>query len=407
MTRIPVYLVFLWCAMALGSLAQEPPREARIGVLAFRGSDQVQDKWQNLSTYLNATIPEWTFSIIPMTLSSAFEQIETEQLDFVVTNPGHFVDLNGIHRMSVIASRLQRKSDGSLTGKFGSTIFALKRSGISTLQDVKGKTVAAVDRYAFGGFQLAWSEFDRAGIDLHTDPAALRFVGFPMDQIVRLVQEGGVDVGIVRSGLIEELAAEGRVDPAELEFLNSSATYGHPDITSTRLVPEWTFSALATTDPVLRDRVALTLLQSGSSPAAQKAGMIDNWSAPVSYHSVVELRRRFDSSLAVNAQRENGLTRLKFWIVFAALPIVLLAGWVLWLFHSKRKEAGRSGPVNAGGVSLTQREEQVLKFVAQGHSTKEIAKELGISPKTVEFHRANLLKKFGARTSSQLVAMAT
>ena len=37
----------------------------------------------------------------------------------------------------------------------------------------------------------------------------------------------------------------------------------------------------------------------------------------------------------------------------------------------------------------------------------EIARKLGISPKTVEFHRANLLKKYEARSSSQLIALAS
>jgi two-component system, LuxR family, sensor histidine kinase TtrS len=49
----------------------------------------------------------------------------------------------------------------------------------------------------------------------------------------------------------------------------------------------------------------------------------------------------------------------------------------------------------------------VLDLIAQGYSSKEIALQLDISPKTVEFHRANLLRKFEARSATQLVALAT
>ena len=56
---------------------------------------------------------------------------------------------------------------------------------------------------------------------------------------------------------------------------------------------------------------------------------------------------------------------------------------------------------------VTPREREVLDLISMGDSTKEIARKLGISPKTVEFHRANLLRKYGARTSSQLVALST
>jgi len=41
---------------------------------------------------------------------------------------------------------------------------------------------------------------------------------------------------------------------------------------------------------------------------------------------------------------------------------------------------------------LTPREEEVLKLVAEGYSTREIAKTLGISAKTVDRHRANILQ---------------
>ena len=41
---------------------------------------------------------------------------------------------------------------------------------------------------------------------------------------------------------------------------------------------------------------------------------------------------------------------------------------------------------------LTPRQREVLQLIAEGHSTKEIAKELGISPKTAESYRGELMK---------------
>jgi DNA-binding NarL/FixJ family response regulator len=42
---------------------------------------------------------------------------------------------------------------------------------------------------------------------------------------------------------------------------------------------------------------------------------------------------------------------------------------------------------------LTPRQREVLQLIAEGHSTKEIAKELGISPKTAEAYRTELMKE--------------
>jgi DNA-binding NarL/FixJ family response regulator len=55
---------------------------------------------------------------------------------------------------------------------------------------------------------------------------------------------------------------------------------------------------------------------------------------------------------------------------------------------------------------LTAREEEVVKLIAEGHSSKEIAATLVISHKTVERHRANVLAKLGMRDRTELTRYA-
>jgi len=56
--------------------------------------------------------------------------------------------------------------------------------------------------------------------------------------------------------------------------------------------------------------------------------------------------------------------------------------------------------------TLTARERVVLQLAAEGRSTAQIAKELFISPRTVESHRANMLKKLALRSQTDLVRFA-
>jgi len=56
--------------------------------------------------------------------------------------------------------------------------------------------------------------------------------------------------------------------------------------------------------------------------------------------------------------------------------------------------------------SLTQREREILKLIAEGHRNKEIADFLCISVKTVEKHRANLIKKLDLHNAAALTAYA-
>ncbi len=55
--------------------------------------------------------------------------------------------------------------------------------------------------------------------------------------------------------------------------------------------------------------------------------------------------------------------------------------------------------------SLTARESEVLDMVVNGDLTKQIAKQLGISQKTVEVHRSNITKKLGVQSVAQLVKL--
>jgi FixJ family two-component response regulator len=56
-----------------------------------------------------------------------------------------------------------------------------------------------------------------------------------------------------------------------------------------------------------------------------------------------------------------------------------------------------------GQAALTPRERQVLNEIAGGASNKEAGRRLGISPRTVEVHRARIMDKIGARNAADLV----
>lgn len=389
-------------------------QEAKIGVLAYRGEQQLEQKWSSLKAYLDTSVSGWQFTLVPITLKSAGKRIDSGDLHFVLTNPGHFSVLDRDYRMSVIASRQRRAADGTYVNEFGSVIFARKGAGIDVLQDVVGKSIVAVDREAFGGFQLAWREFEDVGVDLFHDIAQLTYVGFPMDQVFQRVQSGAADVGIARSGLIETMSLAGTLDPAQFVVLNQNATYGHPEMLSTRLYPEWPFAALATTPKDLRDAVAVALLMAGTSEDARRLGMIDAWSSPMPYHDARELTTALHGRVAEIARGDAWYSR-RWWLAAIIVAIFVLGLTVLALRY-RRGNSSDVAEERAEAVSsdstlddhhVTPREREVLELISQGFSTKEIGRELGISPKTVEFHRSNLLRKYGARTSSQLIALST
>jgi len=86
---------------------------------------------------------------------------------------------------------------------------------------------------------------------------------------------------------------------------------------------------------------------------------------------------------------------------------------ILGAVRSVAERAGRKGRQSEEGAALTaklaslsERERQVLEGLVAGNANKTIAYDLGISPRTVEVYRANLMTKMQAKSLSELIRMA-
>ncbi len=73
--------------------------------------------------------------------------------------------------------------------------------------------------------------------------------------------------------------------------------------------------------------------------------------------------------------------------------------------EERRTQRGASNKMEARMSSLTERERQVMDLVVEGKVNKEIAAALGLSKKTVEVHRANVMQKLQADSIAELVKL--
>lgn len=74
---------------------------------------------------------------------------------------------------------------------------------------------------------------------------------------------------------------------------------------------------------------------------------------------------------------------------------------------SRREEDALRDQLQQRLAQLTPREREVMDYVVQGHSSKAIGRQLGISPKTVDIHRARILHKLGASSVANLIHLIT
>jgi FixJ family two-component response regulator len=75
------------------------------------------------------------------------------------------------------------------------------------------------------------------------------------------------------------------------------------------------------------------------------------------------------------------------------------------LDEARRKDGQNLDSIQRRFATLSGRENEVMELIVQGAANKEVAARLGLSPKTVEVHRANVMRKTMANSLAELVRM--
>ncbi len=300
----------------------------RIGVLAYRGAEAVQEDWSYLTTWLATTIPGHDFILLDFDQAGLTRAVNQGSVDFVITNSGHYVSLedsDGASRIATIVSPLAMSPRQSI----GSAIVVRADAPLRTLSDLAGRHVLAVAPDAFGGYQIAAREMLEAGVDPEHDLAKLQFTGFPIQKIVHAVRAGRADAGIIRTCVLEQMIGSGELGARELRVLAPVATKGFQCQTSSRLYPDWPIAALRHTPAELSKQVAIALLRMPRT----KDGY--SWTVPADYQLVDQLFRELKVGPHAHLRLSTleGMLRLYWgWL------LLMLAFLVVWAVHTVRVE---------------------------------------------------------------------
>ena len=313
----------------------------RLGVLSPRPVEITEERWQPLAEYLSAALPEHTIELLAANYPDLDRLVTEGELDFVLTNPSHYIHIRYHQDLSGALATLMVEDQGYLLTGFGGVIVTLADSGINNLEAIKGRKLAAVSTDSLGGFQAQALELLERGIKLPDDLSELILTDMPHDQAVKAVLAGEAEVALVRTGILEAMAAEGRLDLDQLHILNTDAYSHFPLLVSTRLYPEWPFIALARIDPEIARQVAAALLMlDADSPVAQKA-QIQGFSIPADYAPVEDLARAlrlppYDQALQLTLA--DVWEQWRSWAlgVLSILATLLLLGSVYLLYTNRR-----------------------------------------------------------------------
>ena len=302
----------------------------RIGVLATEGATRSLEAWTPTAVLLNETAQAqalpYHFSIVPHTVASLMEAIDEERVDLMFADPASYVvaEVESRARAMLSAAHMWQ---GRTFDETGALIFARADSAIRDIRQLEGRKVMAVEASGFGGWWLAAQEFRKHRMDPREVFSDLVLSGGNQREVVYAVQSGLVDAGVVRAGVLEELADTGVIELKDFAPVSPIAHEEFPFWVSTPLYPDWVLSALPEVPEAALAMVINTLLGvTVDSPQSTAAGGT-LWQAPQNYQSVHELlislrARPYENYLLQAANRIFRTYRLP---ILGASSLILLS----------------------------------------------------------------------------------
>lgn len=311
----------------------------KFAVLAFRPKAQAMTQWEPLATYLSSALGQ-RVELSVYDYSELDAAVSGNEVDIVLTNPGHAIQLQLQHNLSAPLVTQVNQADAYKLSAFGGVIFTRHDAlSINSLADLSEKRIAVTLINSAGGYQMQAFELLSAGVPLPKKQKLIR-TGMPHDLVVEAVMTGQADAGFVRSGVLEELQHEGKLDLDQIKIINKQQLPAYPFISSTRLYPEWPVSVMPQVDEQLTRKLIIALLNlPPDSPAAHSAGII-GFIPPANYEGAHEVLRKLrlpPYDVAPDFTLTDLWKKYRIWISsIGILTLLLIASGLLSLIQNRR-----------------------------------------------------------------------
>ncbi|WP_338728672.1 PhnD/SsuA/transferrin family substrate-binding protein [Shewanella baltica] len=332
-------------AEVVAPVANEEPgyQVVDVGVLAIRGYKATINRWQPLMGWLETQIPNSYFRLHPLSLDELAKGVETQGLDFVITNPGQSVLLARQYSLTWLATLRSPLNNGAAM-QVGSALVVRADSPYQTLADLKGRRLGIVSKNAFGGYLTLVYEAQLKGIDLPRFVGEIIPLGFPLDNLLYQLddQKSGndaakdnrLDAAVVPVCQLEQMQAEGLINIGHYRVLDNQTPVGFHCQVSTRLYPNWSMAKTNRASQSLAKSVTQALLALPEDHLAAKTADSAGWTTAVSQLAIDQLLKDLDMHPLQTPWWQRAWQWVKLhqqWAWFVLAILVLLNAYHFWL----------------------------------------------------------------------------
>lgn len=262
--------------------------ELTLLVNAPRSPIEAQKKWAGVAEHFSEVSGE-TIKIVAVPPNKTDNEARSGTADFMILNP--VMSTLVAHRYDgELLANVERGSGGS---KIGGVILSKKGSGITKGTDLRGKTVMTYKKASAAAYIFQLHHLKAQGVT-ESDFASTR-IAKRQDDIILAVRAGIIDVGFVKTGLLEVMAKEGKISLDDFEIVDQRSE-GFANVHSTTLYPEWYLLATSKEGKKHASKIARAAITLSADHDAAKKAKINGFIKPISTKNLDDMLR--DMNLA-------------------------------------------------------------------------------------------------------------
>ena len=210
-----------------------------------RSAVKAQKKWSGVAQYFSDSLGE-KIKIVAVPPGKTNTQAKRGNVDFMIINP--VMSTLVAHRYSGDLLANVERNSGS---KIGGVIFSKKGSGITKAEHLRGKAIMSYKKASAAAYIFQMYHLKSKGLT-EDDFGSVR-ISKRQDDIALAVRAGVVDVGFVKTGLLEAMAKEGKISMDDFDIIDQRSE-GFANVHSTLLYPEWYLLATSEKGKKIRRR---------------------------------------------------------------------------------------------------------------------------------------------------------
>jgi PAS domain S-box-containing protein len=328
------------CLLMQTAFSANALETVKIAVLAYQTEEVLQKSWGEFGKLIDEAFNDFNIEITYLDNAKLNQVVANRSVDFVFTTPSSYIFLQKRYGLSTPLTMLVKQYKGKPLAAYGGVIFSRTfKSNINSIADLKGKKIATIGTAGLGGYKMQAYEMIKSGL-FEPDKSHLVITGQPYDKVVEAVLNDAADVGFVRTGVLERMAAENKIKMNDIKIINVQNLPGYPFFSSTTLYPEWPFAALPHVNRDITRRITGFLLSLEPGSVLPPETGISGFEIPASYEGVDNLLKALKVppyEFEVDIRLTDIWQRYQVPIILLALFIVALVLMSLVFFYFNRQ----------------------------------------------------------------------